>query len=465
MGHLVMIRENQRLLNQINVLSDGAVVSLTLLAAYGIRFYLLPGASFSLPFSYYGYLALAMIPLHLFTYASFGLYESFRRSRLYQELGKLFWANVLDLVLVLVILFLTKEMHFSRMTLGIHFVLNTVVLGGKRVFLRLLLRHYREQGFNQKLVILLGGGDMARRCRDIITRDRALGYRLIGYVSARPTLGALKCLGTYSELTHILDRMQPDEVISAISMEEYERTPAIIEACEKAGVKLSIVPFYAEYMPATPQFEDLDGLPLLNIRRIPLDNMGSAFAKRFLDIVGSLGLIVLTSPIMLIAAVGVKLSSPGPIIFRQKRIGKGKKPFYMYKFRSMRVNNQQDTGWSRAKDDRKTKFGSFIRKFSIDELPQFFNVLKGDMSLVGPRPEVPYYVEQFKEEVPLYMVKHQVRPGITGWAQVNGLRGDTSIKARIEHDIYYIEHWSFFFDIQILFLTLFKGIVNQEKLN
>ena len=159
------------------------------------------------------------------------------------------------------------------------------------------------------------------------------------------------------------------------------------------------------------------------------------------------------------------LSSPGPIIFRQKRVGLNKKPFYMYKFRSMRVNASSDTGWSTNSDPRKTRFGSFIRKFSIDELPQFFNVLKGDMSLVGPRPELPHFVDQFKEEIPLYMVKHQVRPGITGWAQVNGLRGDTSIKERIEHDVYYIENWSILLDIKILFLTLFKGFVNQEKLN
>ena len=217
-------------------------------------------------------------------------------------------------------------------------------------------------------------------------------------------------------------------------------------------------------MPSNPQFDDLDGIPLMNIRRIPLDNWVNAFLKRLLDVAGSLVLIIFSSPLMLIAAVGVKLSSPGPVIFTQERIGRNKKPFRMYKFRSMRVNDRQDTGWSRDRDDRKTKFGAFIRKCSIDELPQFFNVLKGDMSLVGPRPEVPYYVEQFKDEIPLYMVKHQVRPGITGWAQVNGLRGDTSIKARVEHDIFYIEHWTLGFDIRILFMTLFKALINSERL-
>ena len=164
-----------------------------------------------------------------------------------------------------------------------------------------------------------------------------------------------------------------------------------------------------------------------------------------------------------VAAIGVKLSSPGPIIFRQERVGKNKKLFKMFKFRSMRVNSEENTAWTTDDDPRKTRFGSFIRKTSIDELPQFFNVLRGEMSLIGPRPELPHFVEQFKETVPLYMLKHLVRPGITGWAQVNGFRGDTSIEGRVEHDIWYIEHWTLGLDLRICFLTAFGGIVNKEK--
>ena len=203
----------------------------------------------------------------------------------------------------------------------------------------------------------------------------------------------------------------------------------------------------------------------MNIRRIPLDNRANAIVKRAMDVCGSLLLIVLTSPVMLFAAVGTKLSSPGPVIFRQERVGLNKKPFVMYKFRSMRVNDSENSGWSTDEDPRKTKFGAFIRKCSIDELPQFFNVLKGDMSLIGPRPELPHFVDQFKETVPLYMVKHQVRPGITGWAQVNGFRGDTSIEERIHHDLFYIENWSVLLDIKILFLTVFTALINTEKLS
>ena len=224
------------------------------------------------------------------------------------------------------------------------------------------------------------------------------------------------------------------------------------------------MPFYSDYLPARPTIDVLDECKLINVRQTPFDNLLNAAVKRGLDILGSLILIILTSPIMLVTAIGGKLSSPGPIIFKQERIGLNKKPFMMYKFRSMRGNVQQETGWSKDYDPRKTHFGSFIRKFSLDELPQFFNVLKGDMSLIGPRPELPFFVEQFKEEIPRYMVKHQVRPGITGWAQVNGLRGDTSIKKRIEYDLYYIENWTPAFDLRILIMTAFC-MFNKEKVN
>ena len=292
-----------------------------------------------------------------------------------------------------------------------------------------------------------------------------LGFQILGYVADEKNWREVPRLGGFSRLRELLEEYRPDEVVAGLDIEEYTSMPRVIQACEASGVKLSMIPFYAQYMPAHPQFDSINGLPIINLRRIPLDNLGNAFLKRTMDVVGALVLIVLTSPVMLFAAIGVKLSSPGPVIFKQKRVGLNKREFYMYKFRSMRVNSRSDSAWSTNSDDRKTAFGAFIRKFSIDELPQFFNVLKGDMSLVGPRPEIPHFVEQFKDEVPLYMVKHQVRPGITGWAQVNGLRGDTSIKARIQHDIFYIENWTLLLDVKILLMTLWKGIVNKEKLH
>ena len=251
----------------------------------------------------------------------------------------------------------------------------------------------------------------------------------------------------------------------ALESHEVEFMPMVIAAGEKAGVKISIIPFYNNYIPNHPSIDVIGNCKLMNIRQIPLDNIVLAFLKRGMDIVGSILLITLSSPLMLFVAVGIKLSSPGPILFKQERIGRYKRPFIMYKFRSMRVNTAENTGWSQNTDPRKTKFGSFIRKCSLDEFPQFFNVLKGDMSLIGPRPEIPFHVNHFKDEIPLYLVRQQVRPGITGWAQVKGYRGDTSIKKRIECDIWYIENWSLFLDIKILFMTVFGGMINQEKLS
>lgn len=461
-----MIRENQRLLNYINVISDGLIIFLSLPIAYWFRFYVLPNGIENIPFRNYlilsGFIAVGV----LITFACFGLYTSFRRTTLRKELVRLCLVCLLDIGILLSLLFIGREEHYSRITLGIFFVVSVLVLSAKRVILRLTLRHLRAKGYNKKYVVVLGNGTAAKRYLYMIQSQPHLGYHSIGYVSDEPMDQdhGLPHLGSFDELHEILEKFHPDEVISAVEISDYHRTPEIIDACEQSGIKLSIIPPYSDYM-SSPQFDSIGNIPLLNIRRIPLDNWGNAVCKRLMDIIGSLILLIITSPVMLICTIGVKLSSPGPVIFKQERIGLNKDPFFMYKFRSMRVNTEQDTGWSTNQDSRKTKFGAFIRKYSLDEFPQFFNVLKGDMSLVGPRPELPHFVDQFKDEIPLYMVKHQVRPGITGWAQVNDFRGDTSIKARVEHDIYYIERWSLLFDIKILLMTIFKGkFKNSEQL-
>lgn len=462
-----MIKENQRLINQLNVLSDGLILLLMMPLAYWIRFFLMPGGRFSVPFSGYMLLALGMAVLCLFTYTAFGMYQSFRRVPILKELTRLWLASLLDMALGLSGLFIFRSIDFSRWTMALFFVLSVGGLSAKRVLGRKIMRQLRAKGYNQKHVIVLGDGPTANRYLQVVGTQRYLGYHAAGYVARKPAEGlkALRYFGTYDQLEAILDEQRPDEVVCALEPEDYRYTPALIAACEKTGTKLAIIPFYSAYMTSILQFDNIGGIPLLNIRRVPLDNLGNALVKRVADVIFSGLLLLLTSPIMLICAIGVKLSSPGPVIFRQERVGRNKKIFYMYKFRSMRVNDAQDTGWSREQDKRKTRFGAFIRKVSLDELPQLFNVFKGDMSLVGPRPELPYFVEQFKEEVPLYMVKHQVRPGITGWAQVNGLRGDTSIKERIEHDLYYIEHWSVLLDVKILLMTIFGGkFVNGESL-
>lgn len=458
-----MIKENQKTLNQINGLTDVLLLFPCMLLAYFIRFIIFQGEPGHIGLSYYLFATVCIIPILWFLYSLMGLYDSFRSKNFLSEFSLLLRCNTILFGLTLAFFFIFKEFHLSRWTLFVFFALTTLMITAKRWFLRRVLRMFREKGYNLKHVLLIGCGEQARTYYQAIQQDRTLGFSIDHYLAPRDCLPGISYLGGYDTLSKVLDRIEPDEVVIALEADEYPYLQNIIANSEKHGVKVSLIPFYSRFIPAHPVYDEVGGISLVNLRHIPLDNIGNAFVKRSMDILGSLALILITSPIMLFAAIGVKLSSPGPILFKQKRVGLNKKPFYMYKFRSMRVNDRQTTGWSTNTDPRKTKFGSFIRKFSIDELPQFFNVLKGDMSLVGPRPELPFFVNQFKEEIPLYMVKHQVRPGITGWAQVNGFRGDTSIQGRIEHDLYYIENWTFLLDIKILFMTIFR-FANSEKL-
>ena len=460
-----MIKENQQLLNRINVLTDALIIYLMIPVSFWIRFTLQQGVV-NVTLRDYLILGLFYTAVQIALFYVVGLYRPYRHIRLRRELARLLFACVLGWAGLLSFLTLRHMDDYSRQMLLIFFLLSFFFLSLKRFLLRQTLWRLRARGFNLKHVVLIGSGSLAKTYLDKIETEANMGYHPLGYISEREGDLSIPYLGGYDKLESVLEKKKPDEVISAVDPAEFSHTPEIVDACEKTGCKLSAIPIYAEYMSSSPQIDDLDGIPLLAMRRLPLENLGNAFLKRTGDILLSALILIVFSPVMLLTAIGVRLSSPGPIIFAQKRIGRNKKPFMMYKFRSMRVNAAQDTAWSGSEDSRRTAFGSFIRKYSLDEFPQFWNVLKGDMSLVGPRPEIPFFVDQFKEEVPRYMLKHLVRPGITGWAQVNDLRGDTSIPDRIRYDIDYIEHWSIWFDLKILFLTVFGGkFKNAEKLS
>ena len=294
------------------------------------------------------------------------------------------------------------------------------------------------------------------------------GYHIQGILDNHQPLGysykGIRVLGPISSLGSFLDANTLDEIAITLSLKEYENLEQIVASCEKSGVHTKFIPDYNNIIPTIPFMEDLQGLPVIHIRHVPLTNVFNATIKRCMDVVGAVAALIIFSPVMLLTAFLIKLTSPGPVIYSQERVGLHNRPFRMYKFRSMEVQdpNKEKSQWTTPHDPRVTPIGRVIRKTSIDEMPQFFNILIGDMSLVGPRPERPLFVEKFKEEIPRYMIKHQVRPGLTGWAQVNGYRGDTSITKRIEHDLYYIENWSIGFDIKILFLTVFKGFINKN---
>ncbi len=407
--------------------------------------------------------ALLFALVAVIAYQIMGLYDSLRARPIGMEILRVLEGNLLSVLSVAAVLYVLKLQEFSRGVLAFFYLFSCLFVLAKRMAMRYTLRYIRNLGYNQKHVVLVGDGAQARQyCRTIRENPR-YGYLIDGYIGNEAAMPELRCLGGLSALSTLLDGPGVDEVVAALEPADVAELPRVIQATEKQGVKVSIIPFYNDYIPASARIEVLGASRLIHVRTTPLDDPLRAGLKRFGDILGSTLLIVLTSPLMLLAAVGTRLSSPGPVIFRQRRVGLNKKLFTMYKFRSMRVNAAQDTAWTRDTDPRKTGFGAFLRKTSIDELPQFFNVFKGDMSLVGPRPEIPHFVEQFRETIPLYMVKHRVRPGITGWAQVNGLRGDTSIEERIRCDIWYIENYTIWLDIRILFKTVFGGMVNREK--
>lgn len=463
-----MIRQNQKIINILNMVSDFVLILFSYLVAVVLRFDVLDGVvTLDLTDAKYLLLAAVYSAAIVVVYYAVRLYGSYRFKHPGEETGTILLINGLGTMVFMAVLFLLHILHFSRMALLLFWAVSSLLVLGKRTVVRAILRHFRALGYNQKHVIVVGNGHLAHQYLKDLERHPHLGFTVDGYVSAveKPELGT--CLGSYEQLEEILEQYEArsdvlDELVVALEPHEVGFMKYVLSVADKEGVRVNLIPFYNDYFPTHPTIETVGRTKLINLRATPLDNLGWAMVKRGIDIVGSLVLILLTGPLMLVAAVGVKISSPGPILFKQERVGRDKKPFRMLKFRSMRTNIDH-TGWSVANDPRKTKFGTFIRKYSIDELPQLFNVLKGDMSLIGPRPELPRYVRQFKEEVPLYLVRQQVRPGMTGWAQVNGLRGDTSIEDRVEYDIWYIENWSIGLDIKILFRTAFGGFINKEE--
>ncbi len=453
-----MIRKNQRQLNWINAFSDGVLVLLSYLFASWLWLDVVrQGSNMAGLENWYsgmGWAAALYAVCTVLILHAMKVYRTTRIKKRHVELRNICLGNALALIIVAAGLYLFRLQDFSRGVLGVFYLTVCTTLLGKRIVLRALLRRMRSKGYNLKHILVVGNGTLAQRYVEAVAADETLGIRVREMVPVGVEL--------IPQLEKRLSNQGIDEVILALAPEEIGVTIPVIQQCEKSGVKMSIVPFYNDVIPTRPTVDLVGDMKLIQLRTTPLDEPINSVFKRGFDILASIIGLIILSPLLLVLALLVKLSSPGPVLFRQERVGRNKKNFQMLKFRSMKVNAEQDTAWSKAGDNRRTWIGSFMRKVSIDELPQLINVLKGDMSLVGPRPEIPHFVEQFAETVPLYMVRNQVRPGITGWAQVNGLRGDTSIPDRIKHDLWYIENWSFGLDMKILFMTVFGGMVNGE---
>ena len=426
----------------------------------------------SLPGNFYLYSLPVIVFVYIISNAIFGLYGQRGYENKTFEFARLIEASSIGLLFILAVLFIGGKnpwfYNFSRILLIASSVLNIFVELLFRYFVRFIISNLRKRGFNQKHILLIGYSDACFKFIDRVKRNPGLGYNIYGIVDDNHKKGTdyrnVQVIGNIQDLKSILEKNTFDEVEITLALNEYNKLRNVVFISEKAGVHTKFIPDYGTIIPTSPVTDDFDGLPIINIRAVPLQGIFNRFIKRTIDIIGSIVGLIIFSPVMLVISIAIKITDGGKIIFSQERVGRHNKTFIMYKFRSMKNQTVEESNvkWTTKKDNRVTKVGKIIRRTSLDETPQFLNVLKGEMSLVGPRPERIKYVDEFKETIPRYMIKHQVRPGMTGWAQINGLRGDTDIDRRIQYDLWYIENWTLALDIRILFLTIIKGFINEN---
>ena len=351
----------------------------------------------------------------------------------------------------------------SRIVWALFLLLNVSLTYGSRELERQHTERRFRAGIGLKRVLIAGTGDLARHVTDRLLHHGEFGYQVIGFLgddAGHDSLGyrGLPLLGSLDEAERVIHEEHIDQLYVALPLESHVKMLGLIEVANHECIDVKVIPDLLQFIALRARLEELDGVPVININDVPLQGLNGA-VKRAIDIAVSLAALMILAVPFAIIALAIRLNSPGPVFYRQERMGLDRRPFIVLKFRSMYDDAEQDTGpvWTSADDPRRTPVGAFLRRFSLDELPQLWNVLCGEMSLVGPRPERPFFVEQFKEKVPQYMLRHKVKSGMTGWAQVNGWRGNTSIEKRIEYDLYYIENWSVRLDVKILWLTIVRG--------
>lgn len=476
-----MIRQNQGKLNVIFVFFDAVIVVIFAYFSYfALKFFDIVDFSDLADFSYidYGFALyiVILVCIHIFFYYRYDFYKSHRASRFLNELKMIskacLFAFIVSQIFALVLFSGKITYEFTILFAFINYSVLTVY----KYIVRNVLKYFRSKGYNIKYLVIVGKNQCTESFIKKINQRSEFGYKIAGIFGDNsfeneniPFLGEIADLDNYMANTLI------DEIIITIE-DNPELLKQIVDKCNYHGIKFTIMLDIFVIFNDKFYIYEFDNMLSVSTYNIPLESAFNYITKRLFDIVVSILSLIVLSPLMIIVAIIIKMTSRGGVIYKQTRMGLNRKEFLMYKFRSMKVGKADKAENLEKADDSKkhehimtvkgdsrcTKIGAFIRKFGIDELPQIFNVLKGDMSLVGPRPELPYHVNHFKNEIPLYMVKHYVKPGISGWAQVNGLRGNTSIEERIKYDIYYIENWSLWLDIKIIFLTLFKGVFNEN---
>lgn len=458
------------------VAGDAACIFAGLWLAYVVRFHCgiplfygtePPQAQHYLEF--FPYVVLIM----LLVYQAFGLYRRHWSLLTRSEVLQITKATILGKVAIIVFMFMFKNVFFYTYQVGAEFRYSTgvavlsipfvivLVMVFRRLFVKFEAWYFQRMGLAKRL-ICIGTTEKALKIVKSIAARPELCYRIDGLISERPdeeraAIDGIPVLGTLDQVPSLLVEGATDEVILCLPHLDHDTKTRIIVQCEKEYIDFRLVPDIYEILASNVEVVTIAGVPLIGLQSLPLDSAWNRLLKRAIDLVGSVvGILVTGLPMLVIAAL-IKRTSPGPVFYRQVRCGEDGRQFVMLKFRTMVTDAERKTGpvWAEQDDPRKTPFGKWLRRYNLDELPQFLNVFMGHMSLVGPRPERPYFIEQFKELIPRYFSRHHVKAGITGWAQVNGLRQNTSIEERIKHDIHYIENWSLLFDLKILLRTLF----------
>ena len=467
-----MIEKKHRALASIYLINDAVASNLAMLCAFFLRFQLqiIPLTKGQQDFATYLMLLPIVTIVFPLAFAVQGLYRIRpTRSKTEEWLSVAMGSVVATVVLSGVLLWVrpgSPDALYSRATLGIFMVCAMLFTILGRASVRAVVEQRHRAGKDLDRVLIAGSGDLARAVVDRVNAHRdQLGFRIAGYLrnGEDSKLDPLPCLGTLDEAERVVREHGIDHVFVALPHASSEAMTALLDRLVRVCLSIHVVPDLLQFMVLRSRVEDIDGLPTINLSETPLEGW-SRFAKRGFDLVIATVALIVFSPVMLAVAIAIWIEDRGPVFYRQVRMGLDGKPFEIVKFRSMRVGAENETGakWAERDDPRRTRVGRLIRAWSIDELPQLFNVLLGDMSVVGPRPERPQFVEQFRAEFPQYMLRHKVRAGMTGWAQVHGWRGNTSIRMRIEHDLYYIENWSLMLDMKILFMTLVHGLRHEN---
>ncbi|MDN3510881.1 MAG: undecaprenyl-phosphate glucose phosphotransferase [Candidatus Jettenia sp. CY-1] len=465
-----MLKKHSKFFESLLLLLDWLIISISWILSYYLRFYsgIVPVYKGIPPLKSYLTLLIFMIPLWGIVFKMFGLYRPRRISTKISEVIDISKASTFATLIVISLTFLFRQYEFSRLTFFYFWLINTIFLSLTRIMFREFLRFLRKQGYNLRYALIISTEKLGQDLVNKLKKHPELGIRISGFLthdvdSVGNKIQGIPVLGKYSDVRALISKHKIDIVFVALPFSMHHQLKEVLDWIGDEMVSIMVLPDISDFVTLRGSVSEFEGMPLISLRDTPLYGW-NIIVKRLLDIIFASLVLTLASPLMFIIAVMVKLTSEGPVLFKQERMGMDGKTFHMLKFRTMLINAEQVTGpvWTKEDDPRRTRIGKLLRMTSLDELPQFFNVLKGDMSTVGPRPERPVFIESFKGTIPKYMLRHKMKAGITGWAQVSGLRGNTSLEKRIEYDLYYIENWSLNFDLKIIWLTLLNGFIDKH---